>query len=55
MSDLRRRLLERFKLGDKVDAVTTATGIKRVVERVHGKPCSACARRKKILNGEKVG
>ena len=41
-------------LGDTIDKITTATGIKSVVSFVTGsdKPCSACEERRKKLNAE---
>lgn len=36
-------------LGDTIEKITTATGIKQVVEKVVGKECG-CKKRKEILN-----
>jgi len=38
-----KKMLQRARLGDKVERVTKAFGIK---------PCKGCLKRKKILNGE---
>ena len=55
MGKLLEKILSKTRLGDKVESITTSTGIKAAVERAKGGKCSACERRKKILNGEKVG
>lgn len=37
-------------LGDVVERITTATGMKAVVEYVNGGPCRGCAQRQQNLN-----
>ena len=37
-------------LGDRIEEITKATGIKAVVELINGGECSACAKRKAKLN-----
>lgn len=46
------RLRRAVKLGTKVERITAATGLKRVVEAVHGGPCGGCKSRKAWLDGE---
>lgn len=41
--------MESKGLGDTIEKITTATGIKRVVEKVTNGDCG-CAKRKKTLN-----
>ena len=37
-------------LGDFIEKITTFTGIKFIVDKIAGGKCSACEKRKKILN-----
>lgn len=37
-------------LGDVVERITTATGMKAAVEYVNGGPCSGCKKRQEALN-----
>ena len=37
-------------LGDVVERITTATGIKRAVEYVNGGPCGGCGQRQQAMN-----
>ena len=45
-----KRKVKSKGLGDTVEKITTATGIKKVVEFFNGEPCEACERRKEYLN-----
>lgn len=52
MGKLLDKIMAKARLGDKVEYITKATGIKAAVDRRGG--CSGCAKRKAILNGERL-
>jgi hypothetical protein len=47
-----KRILQWAQLGTKVEWLAIVSGVKAVVERIHGGPCGGCGKRKTILNGE---
>ena len=48
------RVRREHRLGDKVEVLTKATGIKAAVELANRGPCTKCEARKVWLNGENV-